>query len=76
MWHRVEGLKTVVVEARHLPAASEQIAISLLAKAGFDSGSGFMEVIHFGNRCTTGCKVLTSEIVFLARPTSGSEETA
>jgi hypothetical protein len=28
-----------------------------------------MEVIQFGNRCTTGCKVLTSEIVFLARPT-------
>ena len=69
LWHRVEGLKTVVVETRHLPEASEQISISLLTKAGLDSGSGFMDVTQFSNRCTTGCKVLTSEFVFLARPT-------
>jgi hypothetical protein len=67
--NRVERLKTVVVEARHLPAASEQTAISLLAKAGLDSESEFMEVVPFSNRCTTGRKVLTSELVFLARPT-------
>jgi hypothetical protein len=66
----VERLKTVVVEIRHLPAASEQMAIHILAKAGLDSASGFVEVIHFSNRCTTGRRVLTSEFVFLARPTS------
>jgi hypothetical protein len=70
LWHRVERLKTVVVEIRHLPAASEQMAIHILAKAGLDSASGFVEVIHFSNRCTTGRRVLTSEFVFLARPTS------
>jgi hypothetical protein len=66
----VERLETVVVEIHHLPAASEEIAIHLLAKTGLDSASGFLEVIHFSNRCTTGLRVLTSELVFLARPTS------
>jgi hypothetical protein len=58
-----------VVEIHHLPAASEQTAIRLLTKVGLDSESGFIEVIQFSSRCTTGRKLLTSEFIFLARPT-------
>jgi len=59
-----------VIEIRHLPAVSEQTAIRLLTKIGLDSESGFIEVIQLNSRCTAGRKLLTSELIFLARPTT------
>ncbi len=67
---RVERLETVVVEIHHLSVASEQVGILLLVKSGLDRESGFLDVIQFNNRCTTGHRVLTSEFVFLTRPTN------
>ncbi len=58
-----------MVEIHHLSVESEQETIRLLVKIGLDSESGFIEVIQFSSRCTTGSKLLTSELIFLVRPT-------
>jgi hypothetical protein len=58
-----------VVEIHKLSEVSEQVAILVLVKSGLDRESGFLDVIQFNNRCTTGHRVLTSELVFLTRPT-------
>ncbi len=70
MLDRVERLETVVDEIHHLSVTSEQVGILLLVKSGLDRESVFLDVIQFSNRCTTGHRVLTSELVFLTRPTN------